>query len=1036
MHQPFIICNASAGSGKTFTLVKEYLKMAFAGGEAEVDRRFRSILAITFTNKAAGEMKARIMRELDSIGSGSLDPQGGDMASAILREMPGLKADSLARMARRLHSVILHHYTDLSVSTIDSFMHRIVRTFAHDLGLPMNFDVAIDQQRLIDDAVAALMSLAGTEGQQELTSLLQAFADSRMEDDKGYNIELLMARLARQLFREDVEEHLEGLGKLSLGDFDELHRRYTAEVRRFKTQVAAAGAEMIDLLHGAGLDESVCSYGRKGFYGYFCKLRDGIVAEPSSSARTVAAFEGQKFVGAKASAMEKAAAAAAAPALTAKYGEIKALFDAGWVRYNTNRALLGNLYSMALLSILNREMMSVSRDNEVVHLSLFNRLINRVVQEEGNQAPFIYERLGNRYRHFLIDEFQDTSVKQWHNLVPLIENGVAQGAESLVVGDGKQAIYRFRQGDVRQFAALPRVEGMTGHGQTLGLDGNYRFEQLKTNYRTGRAIIDFNNRFFSWLAGGVYADNPLVQQLYVGGGRQGDEALRQECAKSFDGYVGLNFVGKAEAGDTDVHEAIYRRILQTIEMLVGERGYRYGQIYILARSNASLSAISDYLLQHSGVPQTSTESFYLRESHAVMALVAVLRLVHNRADRVAQADLDYRLQVLGIGAQVDLDALSSLDIYDLCEEAVRQLHLDDIDKPYVASLLNRVAAFAARHRQNVGDFLEWFDEQPTLSAASSDGIDAVQLLTIHKAKGLEAPVVICPLFYGREYPAEMWVDVPGGDGKQLPTAYVSLDATEPTAFEPQRLEEQMLSEVDDLNVLYVALTRPIEQLYVFSPDPHDIKTPRDRDLRYPALLRAFADSEGLEFGDPRLCSLQGAKERKKETVGVGSLAFSDWTERVRVASPSEKALEPLMEERVRFGIYAHDLMAGVLHADDAADAMRRFAARQPLADDERRRLEQLLQGVLANPDAARFFDSRYDVRNECEIMIDGRQMRPDRVVMADGQTWVVDFKTGHPMPKYEEQLRQYCQAIGRMGYPDPSGYIIYLQPEVKVVRMC
>ena len=205
MHQPFIICNASAGSGKTFTLVKEYLKMAFAGGEAEVDRRFRSILAITFTNKAAGEMKARIMRELDSIGSGSLDPQGGDMASAILREMPGLKADSLARMARRLHSVILHHYTDLSVCTIDSFMHRIVRTFAHDLGLPMNFDVAIDQQRLIDDAVAALMSLAGTEGQQELTSLLQAFADSRMEDDKGYNIELLMARLARQLFREDVE---------------------------------------------------------------------------------------------------------------------------------------------------------------------------------------------------------------------------------------------------------------------------------------------------------------------------------------------------------------------------------------------------------------------------------------------------------------------------------------------------------------------------------------------------------------------------------------------------------------------------------------------------------------------------------------------------------------------------------------------------------------------------------------------------------------------------------------------------------------
>lgn len=1035
MQQPFIICKASAGSGKTFTLVKEYLKMSFAGGEDEVDRRFRSILAITFTNKAAGEMKARIMRELDRMGSGRFDPQGKDVAGAILRETPGLTQQALSSMARRLHSTILHHYTDLSVSTIDSFMHRIVRTFAHDLGLPMNFDVAIDQQRMIDDAVAALMSLAGTEGQQELTSVLQAFADSRMEDDKGYNIESLIAQLAKQLFQEDVEERLAELDKLTLSDFDDLHRRYTGEVRSFEGRLRQLGADMLEALNAAGLDESVCAYGRNGFYGYFCKLRDGVVAEPS--ARTVKAFEEQKFTAAKASAMEKAAAEAAAPALAAKYNEITALLASGLVAYNTNRALLRNLYSMAMLSILNREMTSIAHDNEVVHLSLFNRLINKVVQEEGNQAPFIYERLGNRYRHFLIDEFQDTSVKQWHNLVPLIENGVAQGAESLVVGDGKQAIYRFRQGDVRQFAALPRVEGMVGHGQTLALDGNSRMVQLDTNYRTGRAIVEFNNRFFSWLARGVYAGNPLVQQLYVGGGAEGDESLRQRCAKSFPGYVGLNFVGKADIGEQDVREAIYERILQTINMLVGERGYSYGQIYILARGNADLAAISDYLSQHSSVPQTSTESFYLRASHAAMAVVAVMRLVYNRADRVAQADLDYRLQALGISARVDLDALSSLDIYDLCEEAVRQLHLDDVDKTYVASLLNRVAAFAARHKQNVGDFLEWFDDQPTLSAAVSDGIDAVQLLTIHKAKGLEAPVVICPLFYGRDYPAEIWVDVPAdGERKQLPTAFVSLGADEPTAFEPQRLEEQMLAEVDDLNVLYVALTRPVEQLYVFCPDPHDIKTPRDRDLRYPSLLRAFADSVEYDCGDRQLCCLEGVGERKKETVGIGSLGFGDWTKSVYVASPSEKALEPLMEEKVRFGIYAHDLMAGVLHAGDAADAMSRFAERQHVDDDERQRLEQLLHGVLADPEAARFFDSRYEVRNECEIMIDGQQMRPDRVVMADGETWVVDFKTGHPMPKYAEQLGQYCRAVCRMGYPDPSGYIIYLQPEVKVVRVC
>ena len=1035
MQQPFIISKASAGSGKTFTLVKEYLKMAFAGGEEEVQHRFRSILAITFTNKAAGEMKSRIMRELERIGSGHLDPEGKDMASAIMRDMPALRHSTLVRMATKLHSVILHHYSDLSVSTIDSFIHRIVRTFAHDLGLPMNFDVAIDQQRMIDDSVAALMSLAGTEGQQELTDVLRAFADSRMEDDKGYNIEGLIARLAKQLFREDVEEHLAELDKLSLSDFDEIHRRHTGQVRAFEAALRKAGAEMIDMLHGAGLDESVCAYGRNGFYGYLCKLRDGVVAQPS--ARTVTAFDNQKFTGSKASAIDKAAAEAVAPALTARYYALVDLLDQGLVGYNTNRALLKNLYSMALLSILNREMTNVSRDNEMVHLSLFNRLINKVVQEDGNQAPFIYERLGNRYRHFLIDEFQDTSVKQWHNLVPLIENGVAQGAESLVVGDGKQAIYRFRQGDVRQFARLPHVDGMTGHGQTLSLEGNYRFEPLNVNYRTGSAIVEFNNSLFSWLAHGVYADNQLVQQLFVGDGGDGCESLRQVPDKAFRGYVGLNFVSRNDIGDQDLREAIYERILQTIRMLVDERGYRYGQIYILARGNADLADISDYLSRHSDVPQTSTESFYLRESHAVMAIVAVLRLVYNRADRVAQADLDYRLQALGIEARVDLDMLSTLDIYDLCEEAVRQLRLGEIDKTYVASLLNRVAAFAARHRQNVGDFLEWFDEQPALSAAASDGIDAVQLLTIHKAKGLEAPVVICPLFFGREHPAEMWVDVPpAADGKQLPTAFVSLGSAEVTAFEPQRLEEQMLSEVDDLNVLYVALTRPQEQLYVFCPDPKDIKTPRDRDLRYPSLLRAFADAVGYDAGDPGFHCARTTKEGKKQAVGVESLSFGDWTGKVMVASPSEKAVVSLAEEKIRFGIYAHDLLAGVRHAEDADVAMRRFSASQPLSDEERMRLEHLLQGVMADPEAKRFFDSRFEVRNECEIMIDGQQMRPDRVVLADGETWVVDFKTGVPDDgKYKAQLNTYCQALARMGYSSVSGHIIYLQPEVRVVHV-
>lgn len=1025
---PFIVCKASAGSGKTFTLVKEYLRMALAGGESQAASRFRSVLAITFTNKAAAEMKNRIMHELSVMALAPVDPESHTMGAALLREWPeqgGLPKPSpeeLQRMAAKLHSAILHRYTDFSVSTIDSFMHRIVRTFAHDLGQPMNFDVMIDQQELVDQAVAQLMSLAGTDGQQELTDVLQAFADSQMEEDRGYNVERLIADLASQLFKEDIETHLAKLSQLSLTDYQDLQRQYTGEVRRFEAALAKAGADMVARLDAVGLNADTAPYGASGYYGYFCRLAAGEVVQPT--ARTVSAFEGGKLTAAKAAPALKAAADAALPSLRQAYADLQQLLDRGLPRYNSLRAMLRNLYSTALLGELDRQMRLYAHDNEVVHLSDFNRLINSVVQDEDNPAPFIYERLGNRYRHFLIDEFQDTSIMQWHNLVPLLENGVSQRFASLVVGDGKQAIYRFRQGDVRQFARLPRVEGMVHHGAVLSMEGNYTMQDLDTNYRTASAIVEFNNRLFPWLAQTFYADNQLVQQLYAG--------AEQRVSKPMRGYVGLEFVSKTEA-DGDVKEAIYERILHTVTMLVGERGYRYSDIIILARGNAELAAIGSYLAQHSDVPQTSTESFYLRESHAVMAIVAVLRLLHDGADRVARADLEFRCQALGIAMPADLglDYLATMPLYDCCEEVVRRLHLDGLDTAYVASLLGRVASFSARHRQDVGEFLEWFDGQERLSAAASDQLDAVRLLTIHKAKGLEAPVVICPLFYSKEYPVQMWVDIDEGP---LPTAFVSLKADDVTTFEPQRLEEQCLSEVDDLNVLYVALTRPREQLYVFCPDPHDIKSRRERDLRYPSLLRAFVDAVEYDVGDPECRALPlSESELGKTEVAVGRLSFDDWTSRVHIASPSEKAITRLQEDKIRFGSLAHDLLAGVLHAEDVDDAVARFRMENNVDDELMGRLADLARAVVASAETSRFFDSSLVVKNECELVCDGKRLRPDRVVFAHDEAWVIDFKTGTPLDEHKGQVLSYCKALKSMGLTSVKGYLLYLLPEIRVV---
>jgi len=1053
---PFVICKAAAGSGKTFTLVREYLKMALAGPVEGIGMRFRGILAITFTNKAANEMKQRIMSELERMSDG-IDPEGhtmGAMLLADLNAMPRyqkspLSAEQLQQLAVRLQSAILHHYTDLSVFTIDSFMHRIVRTFAHDLGKPVSFEVLTDQQLLIDEVVNQLMSLAGTPGNEDLTRLLEAYADSNMDADRGYNVEGSIAELAKLLFDEDIEHRLQRLSKLTFSDFRNIQKHFTSENRKAEAMLRKAGKDIMDMLRGAGITSVCCFQGDRGFYGYFNKLADGVIAMPNTYVKT--SMGGEKLVSSKCPKQLQDELTALRPAMSAIYARVDDFFEKDFKHYNTRRLILENLYSTALLGQLYSLLAEYSRNNEVIHLSEFNRMINSIVEDEDNPAPFIFERLGNRYHHFLIDEFQDTSIMQWHNLVPLVENGLAHRSESLVVGDAKQAIYRFRQGDVRQFVRLPHVDGMRHHGQSLSMKGNYRQNLLDTNFRTARSVVEFNNDFFSWLVRNRFKDNQLAQDIYIGRDddgslrKEGEEELRQKVSHIDEGYVGISFV------DADESEAPYAEVLSIVQRLVNERGYSYGDIMILARDNRKLAKLSAYMTAYSDIPQTSRQSFLLQSSDAAMAIVAALRHLHDRRDRVAAADLLQRLANLGIiennhsadmtaGTDVDLqlmlrsdgiefrpDYLCALDLYDCCEELVRQLRIDGIDLPYVGSLLNQAASFAARHRQQIGDFLEWLDKHEGLSAASSDQLDAVRLLTIHKAKGLEAPVVICMLLPPKERQPLMWVDLPvdekGGD-KQLPTAYVQFKKDMPTTLDDISADELRLSCVDDLNILYVALTRPREQLYIVSPEPKKAESYGKMLYEY---LGVKLDRNGhAEFGDPECCRYGSKEQNVKQVVGLQKLSFTDWTQRVSIASPAEKAADSLLDDKRRFGSYMHDLMAGIEYAADVDDAVARFRRGHLLTDDEVASFERLAKQVVLHPDTARFFASNIRVANELSLMDGGRLERPDRVVFTDKETWIVDFKTGAPVPHNEVQVRSYCRAVAAMGYPAVSGYLVYI----------
>ena len=1037
----FIICRASAGSGKTYTLVRQYLELALSDREENLHDRFRHILAITFTNKAANEMKERIMRELQEIGMhGTSCHMGDDLAKRL-----NLDDIALRRQATMVYTAILHNYSDLSVCTIDSFMHRIVRTFAHDLNLPMSFDVYIDQTQLIQNAVDNLMALAGTEGQKELTEMLCEFAEHRMADAKSYMVEHELSELAKELFKERTYEYLQALSHTDTAQFRSIHRQLTDDNRAYEQSLRALGQEGVDTYRSAGLDERDFYHTTSGAGAWFRRLAQGDMPMPNSY--VVGYLEGDKL-GDKA---HSDALTAVKPALQNLYRRFVQLRDTEGVRYNTRRLLLKSLYSLALLNQMNQLVEAYSRENEIVHISEFNKRIAEVVQHEP--APFIYERIGTRYTNYLIDEFQDTSRMQWQNLVPLVENGVAGGHTSLVVGDGKQAIYRFRQGDVGQFTALPHVDSPL-HGRLLEQPGIALPTRLEHNFRSSRTVVEFNNRFFEWAVRNRF-DNQELRDIYLRG--DGEADLVQRPVKE-GGLVQLAFWTKEEGCDP-----LWQQLLDDLQAQVADNGYRYRDICLLARDRKTLQEASAYLTAH-GIPVVSDESFLLTRSTVVRLMRNLLQYLLDSHDRGAAARVLIYLHALGRfdddpaacfldhGTAIDLDGilqakgipldcaeLRALSLYDCCEKALRMLGLQGIETAYTATLLNTVSAYSSRHRQDIGEFLEWFDENiDALSSKTATDLDAVRLLTIHKAKGLEAPVVMYPILLSNPKNDSIWVHIPPESGMQLPAGLVQPRKEEPTLFDDEYRDELQKSDMDRLNVLYVALTRPKEKLLVYS----QLQASSDN-TGYGALLYGYAtlpDSGFRSLSDhrfalgestPALPHLDGGES--PDPVSVDDITFPDWLDRIAIADQSSTLFGERNDEAIRRGNQIHELLALTAHRDDIGNALDRYLSLHPDTDEDPAALRQLLQLVMQHPSATRFFDPVYPCKRECSIAWKGEVLRPDRIVFTPDATWVVDFKTGTPSPEHHRQVQTYCDAVRAMGYPDVQGYLLYLggiRPEV------
>ncbi len=1059
----FIICRASAGSGKTYTLVRQYIEIAIAC-ENEVKTRFEHILAITFTNKAANGMKERIMSTLKKIAFFA----GGDnktekLIGEISKDL-GIGFNEVMDRCKTLQRAILHDYSNFSVCTIDSFVHRIVRTFSHDLNLPMNFDLAIDNEEILQSTVDELMSLAGREGEEALTRVLCSFAESRMENGSNYRLDARIVEMSKEIFKEETPAFLKELKNLSFDDFLTIHGKLVEMNSEYETSVEKAADCFIKACDDVGLKMDDFPNKNTSVYAFMLRLSRGDLSKLSvPHVRVDNAYESGQLYG-KSTLKE---AREKMEGVTDLFCKAYETMDGGLIMYNTRKMILSSLFGLALLNKMSQLKNEFYAEKETVHISEFNK---RIAEEIANEpAPFIYERIGTRYSNYLIDEFQDTSKLQWQNFLPLIDEAMTwrfgpdtaeAGCRSMVVGDGKQAIYRFRQGDVRQFMMLPHVDS-TLHGASLLK--NSEVLPLDVNYRTKSTVVTFNNNFFKYVINDRFGNtNPELNKLYIGEGGADKPELWQHY-KHEGGYVEVDFCEM---------EDVYECVRQTILQQVNEKHYSYGDIMILARRNDTLVEIADFFnSSDTPIPIVSSESFLLKNSDVVKLIVSLLSYMSDTKDHVAavnSAILAARLGIKGavipaeqvawelekcgfdlsrmfksFGIDFNVDYFRTLSHYDAVEQLLRLFDLKGRDTAYVATLLDCINNFAPHGRADLVALVDYLKKKmDVLSSSTSSDMDAVKLLTVHKAKGLEEKIVIYVMTLKTDKQQKMWVHLSDGAGVGLPVTYVTPQKKKKTSVEDVFADEFRMEDMDRINVFYVAMTRPEDKLFVVCKDDWNADGMDNISLLHSFVARESGEAHmheayfdlGTKYtvGDDGVYVPEDEEsESKKKDVSVDSVIFPPWENRLDIAAKSESLLSPLESDKRRFGILIHDMMSKIIVPSDIDRVVSEYCKSNNLDHQAESLIASRIRKAVEKEENQRFFDSRYKVACEVDISINSKHTRrPDRIVFADDETWVVDFKTGEyseeQNTEYEDQVAQYVALIKVMGYPNVSGKVIYI----------
>jgi len=1032
----FQVYNASAGSGKTFTLVKEYLKILLQTSDP---KRFQQILAVTFTNKAAAEMKERVIQNLRAFANTNILKDKTEMFHQLENELP-LTGKILHQRAEKVLQNILHNYSAFNITTIDSFTHRLIRGFAFDLGLSLNFDVEMDAKSLLNEAVEALTAKIGED--KELTKVLIDFSLQKANEDKSWDITRELKEIALILLKENDRVRLQRLQEKPIEDFIDLKTKLNKKQKNIEEKFAVVGKEGLGIIDSFDLEYNHFYYSQfPTHFQHLCESPEKLIFDPTKGLGK--SIQNNIFYTKGKPEEVKTSIDSIINPLLELYRTSEKLFQ----EYTLNKLLLSSLIPLAVLSNIKKSLDALKEEKNIRLNAEFNELISKNLQEQP--APFIYERIGEKFKHYFIDEMQDTSLLQWQNMIPLIANALSQeGTSLLLVGDTKQSIYRWRGSEPEQFLSLADRANVKA-GNPFYIDK--QFHSLDTNYRSYSEIINFNNSFFRHIA--QFFNNQAYADMYV-------NENQQEQNDKKGGYIQLSFIeeGLKKAGEK---AAVYaEKVLKTINEL--KDNFNQNEICILTRTRKQGVHIADFLTDN-GIDIISSETLLLQNSQKVVFIVDILTYLLNNTDKEAKLNALYFLyENLGMKEDkhtffkrlLDLNVNSffrqlkkhnihfeygffaHLSLYESVEYIIRNFHLNRTSDAYLQFFLDEVLQFSMKKSTDGTDFLEfWIDKKESLSIVVPEEKNAVRIMTIHKAKGLEFPVIIYPfdLDIYREQNPKVWYPIASSeefnDFDSLLVNYnKSLELSGETGKKIYQAHRNEL-ELDNFNLLYVAFTRAIEQLYIIGEakkGSDSLKTSSQFFIHYLQSIGHWNDDQyDYFFGDQKRVSTKLIKTRS--SYELDTLISSSWQEHT-IAIVANSSLLWDAGDSIAYGNLIHELLANIKTADDIDQTIEANISTGNIITDEAKKIKKILTTIVKHPDLERYYQQNIRVYNEREILTETNEIIiPDRLVINENnEAVIIDYKTGKSDKKYYHQLNDYANSVERLGYRVIKKLLVYI----------